>query len=226
MSHLRPTAPIAENVVLPEDPAVAMAVAQDLLEEPLMSNHAHGLWGYSGRTPGGLALTVQSSGLGGASLAIVVAELAGHGARNIIRLGTCRALDPALRPGDCLLVTAAAGADGTSRALGGGSSTEPEAALQAKLAGLAEPELTHAPIVSTDLDLGSSSGAEADGAGAADLATAALFALGAARSLPVASLLVVAGPAGKSEALGDDELRLATLGLGRAAAEALAQTER
>ena len=226
MSHLRPTAPIAENVILPEDPAMAMAVAQDVLSDPLMSNHAHGLWGYSGRTLGGLPLTVQSSGLGGPSLAIVVAELAGHGARNVIRLGTCRALDPALRPGDCLLVTAAAGADGTSRALGGGASTKPEPALQAKLSGLAEPELMPALIVSIDLDLGSSPGAEADGAGAADLATAALFALGAARSLPVASLLVVAASDGEPAGLGDDELKHGALRLGRAAADALAQTER
>jgi purine-nucleoside phosphorylase len=200
-----------------------MAVAQDLLTEPLMSNHAHGLWGYSGRTTAGLALTVQSSGLGGPSLAIVVDELVGHGARTVIRLGTCHPLDGALQPGDCLLVTAATGADGASRALGGSGHMKPEPALEARLAGLAGPWLRPGRVISTDLDLDSRAGPEADGAAAADLATAALFALGAARSLPVASLLVVGGAG-----LGDEELKASTVRLGQAAAEALAgaQTER
>jgi hypothetical protein len=37
--HLRPTAPIAADVLLPTDPALALALAQELLEKPLMSNH-------------------------------------------------------------------------------------------------------------------------------------------------------------------------------------------
>ncbi len=102
-AHLRPTAPIAADVLLPADPALAMALAQRLLDKPRMANHNHGLWGYSGRDAEGRELTVQATGIGGPTAAVVVAELADHGARRAIRLGLCRALDPALTPGDAVI---------------------------------------------------------------------------------------------------------------------------
>ena len=46
--HLRPTAPLAERVLLPGDPGRALALAQSLLQEPRMFNHNRGLWGYTG----------------------------------------------------------------------------------------------------------------------------------------------------------------------------------
>ena len=48
-AHLRPTAPIAADVLLPGRPGAALALAQALLDGPLMANHSHGLWGYSGQ---------------------------------------------------------------------------------------------------------------------------------------------------------------------------------
>ena len=48
-SRLRPTAPIAAEAILVGDPGRALMLAQELLEEPKMSNHARGLWGYYGR---------------------------------------------------------------------------------------------------------------------------------------------------------------------------------
>ena len=48
-ARLRPTAPIAADAVLVGDPGRALLLAQELLEQPKMSNHARGLWGYSGR---------------------------------------------------------------------------------------------------------------------------------------------------------------------------------
>src|SRR3984957_1148441 len=46
--HLRPTTTLAERVLLPGDPGRALALAQFLLERPLMFNHHRGLWGYTG----------------------------------------------------------------------------------------------------------------------------------------------------------------------------------
>ena len=46
--HLRPTAELAERVLLPGDPGRALALAQLLIEGPLMFNHHRGLWGYTG----------------------------------------------------------------------------------------------------------------------------------------------------------------------------------
>jgi purine-nucleoside phosphorylase len=55
--HLRPSTPYAPDALLPGDPGRALALAQQLLTEPKMSNHARGLWGYSGETPNGNPLS-------------------------------------------------------------------------------------------------------------------------------------------------------------------------
>jgi len=46
--HLRPTAELAERVLLPGDPGRALMLAQALIAEPRMFNHHRGLWGYTG----------------------------------------------------------------------------------------------------------------------------------------------------------------------------------
>lgn len=116
--HLRPAAELAERVLLPGDPHRALHVAQALLDKPLMFNHHRGLWGYSGAARDGGPLTIQSTGMGGPSAAIVVEELIGLGARTLIRIGTCGALVEDLALGALLPVEAALAADGASRALG------------------------------------------------------------------------------------------------------------
>src|SRR3954449_3167646 len=87
--HLRPSTPYAEDALLPGDPGRALALAQQLLTEPRMSNHARGLWGYTGETAAGHALSIQSTGMGGPSAAIVLQELAELGGGRGIRGGTC-----------------------------------------------------------------------------------------------------------------------------------------
>ena len=64
-----------------------------------MFNHARGLWGYTGTAADGLPLSVQSTGMGGPSAAIVVEELIELGARRLVRIGTCGALVGGLRAG-------------------------------------------------------------------------------------------------------------------------------
>jgi uridine phosphorylase len=70
--HILPTAPLAERVLLPGDPGRALRLAQALLDSPRMLNHNRGLWGYSGTAADGLELSIQSTGMGGPSTAIVV----------------------------------------------------------------------------------------------------------------------------------------------------------
>src|ERR687890_1431442 len=102
-NHLRPTAELAERVLLPGDPGRALAVAQVLLETPpKMFNHARGLWGYTGVAPDGEPLTVQATGMGGPSAAIVVEELIALGATRLVRVGTCGALVDGFALGDLL----------------------------------------------------------------------------------------------------------------------------
>jgi uridine phosphorylase len=149
LNHLRPAAELAERVLLPGDPGRALAVAQVLLETPpRMFNHARGLWGYTGVAPDGEPLTVQTTGMGGPSAAIVCEELIALGATQLVRIGTCRALDPELELGTLLAAASVLSADGASSALGADAQLAPDPELLARLvAAGARP----ATIVSSDL---------------------------------------------------------------------------
>ena len=57
-----------------------------------MFNHHRGLWGYTGVAEDGAPLTIQATGMGGPSAAIVLGELISLGARRAIRVGTCGAI--------------------------------------------------------------------------------------------------------------------------------------
>src|ERR1700742_509821 len=98
--RLRPTAEIHPEAILVSDPGRAMALAQVLTEQPKMSNHARGLWGYSGTSAEGRGLTVQATGMGGPSAALVLSDLAELGVRRAGRGGACAAVGQGLRPGD------------------------------------------------------------------------------------------------------------------------------
>src|ERR1700757_1983520 len=145
--HLHPTAPLAERVLLPGDPGRALLLAQALLSEPRMFNHNRGLWGYTGEAGDGRPLTIQSTGMGGPSAAIVIAELAALGATTLVRVGTCGALDDSLALGQLLVATEALAADGTSRALGAGDRVAADPQLLERLLHAAGPRGPHGPVV-------------------------------------------------------------------------------
>jgi DeoD family purine-nucleoside phosphorylase len=188
--HLRPTAPLAEHVLLPGDPGRALALAQSLLVEPRMFNHHRGLWGYTGQTADGRALTIQATGMGGPSAAIVLAELIALGARRAIRVGTCGALAPELALGDLVIAREALCADGTSKALGAGERAGADRELTEALI-RESPSARVGAIVSVDLFYDSGRPRGSDDALAVEMEAAALFALGAGAGVPVACLLAV-----------------------------------
>jgi uridine phosphorylase len=212
--HLRPTAALAERVLLPGDPGRALMLAQFLLEQPLMFNHHRGLWGYTGMAAHGEPLTIQSTGMGGPSAAIVLHELIALGVMRAIRVGTCGALDPTLGLGELVVVREAIAADGTSAALGANGLTNADPALTDALAdrlGLGADQLDvggdqaealahtrgahQGRVVSTDLfyerDSERNAGWSAEGAIAVEMEASALFAIGAATGIQVACLLAV-----------------------------------
>jgi purine-nucleoside phosphorylase len=221
--HLHPTAPLAPRVLLPGDPGRALLLAQALLTEPRMFNHNRGLWGYSGEAADGRPLTIQSTGMGGPSAAIVIAELADLGARTLMRVGTCGALDGSLSLGELLVVTEAVAADGTSRALGADGRVPADPGLLANLIAAAGQDARHGPVVSSDLFYDGPAGAErawlADGALAVEMEAATLFALAARRGLRAACVLIVSDvvvPVRRridAEALREAEHRLGRLAL-------------
>jgi purine-nucleoside phosphorylase len=193
--HLQPTAPLAERVLLPGDPGRALSLAQDLLDAPRMFNHHRGLWGYTGNAADGELLTIQSTGMGGPSTAIVVAELADLGARRLLRVGTCGALDGDLALGDLVIATESIATDGTSQALGAVDRVAAGAELLAALLASRDEGSRAGPVVSTDLFYDSSAAHErqwiAAGALAVEMETATLYALAAKRVLEAGSLLIV-----------------------------------
>jgi uridine phosphorylase len=188
--HLRPTAELAERVLLPGDPGRALLLAQILLENPLMFNHHRGLWGYTGKAADGEPLTIQATGMGGPSAAIVLAELIALGARRAIRVGTCGAIGPGLALGQLVVAREAISADGTSRALGAGERVAADARLTAALEEHAPGAMAGA-VVTVDLfyERGPLGGGHQ--ALAVEMEAAALFALGALESLPVGCVLTV-----------------------------------
>ncbi len=190
--HLHPTAPLAERVLLPGDPGRALALAQLLLAEPKMFNHNRGLWGYTGVAADGRLLTIQATGMGGPSAAIVLEELLALGARRAVRVGTCGALDPSLALGELVIAREAICADGASRALGAGERVAADAALTDALIGSAAAARVGA-VVSVDLfyERDGVRGAGSEDALAVEMEAATLFAIGAAARVPVACVLAV-----------------------------------
>jgi uridine phosphorylase len=188
--HLRPTAELAERVLLPGDPGRALVLAQSLLVKPLMFNHHRGLWGYTGPARAdGEPLTIQSTGMGGPSAAIVLHELIALGARRLIRVGTCGALDAGLALGDLVIARDSICADGTSRALGAGERVAADPSLTAALI-LAAPGAHAGTVVSVDLFYDDLPAGAAD-ALAIEMESATLFAVGTRAEVPVACLLAV-----------------------------------
>jgi DeoD family purine-nucleoside phosphorylase len=222
--HVRPTAPLAPRVLLPGDPGRALALAQALLDEPRMFNHHRGLWGYTGTAADGAPLTIQSTGMGGPSAAIVMEELCELGLERAVRVGTCGALDGGLRLGELVASTEVLAADGASRALGAGERVRPDGDLARALASAADRSgLT----VSTDLfyepDASRAAGWLATGALAVEMEAAAILAVAARRGARAACVLAVSDSrAGGGRRIDADALAAAELRLGEAALAALA----
>jgi uridine phosphorylase len=191
VAHLHPTAELAERALLPDDPGQALALTRVLFDAtPRMFNHHRGLWGYTGLGVDGAPLTVQSTGIGGASAAIVVGELHALGLRRAVRIGRAWAVDGSLRAGELVAATAVVARDGTSRALGVGERLVPDHALRGALQADREGE-----VASVDLP-----DAPPDGPALAfDLESAAVLAAAARARIPAACLVAVEGEADPEE---------------------------
>jgi uridine phosphorylase len=225
--HLRPQMDLAPRVLLPGDPHRAMAVAQAVLESPRMFNHHRGLWGYSGAAEDGELLTIQATGMGGPSAAIVVEELIMLGARSFIRIGTCGALDPALALGELVTAERALSDDGSSAALGACDSVAADAALTGALVSSGGGRLTTA--VSTDVFYDRRPDRTAlwreRGASVVEMETATLFQLAAIHGVAAGCVLGVTdllGEEGSRTRIGQEQLAELGVRLGEVGAAALA----
>lgn len=94
------------------DPNRAAVIAQLLGAQHVSDRRGLACYVAGGDPP----LAIVGSGIGGPAMAIVAEELAMLGIRAIVRLGTCGALQPGVRPGHLVVSSACVRDDGTSRA--------------------------------------------------------------------------------------------------------------
>ncbi len=221
-ARLRPTAPIAAEAILVGDPGRALMLAQELLREPKMSNHARGLWGYTGATEPGDELTIQSTGMGGPSASVVLADLAELGVQRAVRIGTCASLGE-LALGELVVVGKArefrgsfVGQDTTKEPRNG---VRPAEALTRELAA-ALPEAHSGTVLSLDSLYRPERDLPSSLAEVADMQTAALLATATELGIAVAALLIVSERSDSGQ-LPDEELEAIAKKAGRAAAAVL-----
>jgi uridine phosphorylase len=213
-ARLRPTAPIATDAILVGDPGRALLLAQELLAQPKMSNHARGLWGYSGRTEAGHELTIQSTGMGGPSAAVVLHDLAELGVRRAVRIGTCVALDEQSALGELVVVREAHHLGEPERV------AVPDPELTATLAGHLRTSARQGAVASLDslhrpwLEQRPPAGE------VADMQTATLLDRGEQLGISLAAVLVVGEAADRRE-LEEERLEDLAKQAGAAAAAAL-----
>jgi purine-nucleoside phosphorylase len=217
--RLRPTAPIAADAILVGDPGRALLLAQELLAEPKMSNHARGLWGYFGHTGTGHPLTIQATGMGGPSAALVLGDLAELGVRRAVRVGTCLAGDNTYAPGDLAVVAeaVAAGASATALGVAKGEAVAPDPGLTERVRDVLGEEGRLVAVASVDAY--PAAGEQAGGI-AVDMQTAPLLASGRSLGVAVAAILIVTEGI-EREPLGKDALAAAEKRAGRVAAAVL-----
>ncbi len=98
---------IAETVLLPGDPYRARWAAQTFLKDAVLVNEVRGMLGYTG-TWNGHRVTIHGSGMGMPSLSIYANELIrDYGAKTLIRIGSCGAMQPDVNVRDVILAMTA-----------------------------------------------------------------------------------------------------------------------
>jgi DeoD family purine-nucleoside phosphorylase len=189
----------AAACLLPGDPLRARWIADTLLEDAREVNGERGLLGFTG-TYEGKPVSVQATGMGTPSTAIVFEELVQLGVRRFLRIGTCGALRPELALGDLVFALSAIPADGTSSRFVAGEPHAPTADWEllhgAVHAAKGLGERPHVgPIATSDTfydpDPERHARWGARGVLAVEMESALLFTLAPLRGVQAATLLVV-----------------------------------
>src|SRR5438874_196897 len=103
----------ADAVLLPGDPLRAKYIAETYLDDVGQTNAERGMLGFRG-TWEGKPGSVQATGMGCPSAAIVIEELVMLGCKRLLRVGTCGGLQPHHRLGDMIVAISAVPQDGTT----------------------------------------------------------------------------------------------------------------
>jgi DeoD family purine-nucleoside phosphorylase len=195
----------------------AKYIAETYLDNAVQRNGERGMLGYTGEFEG-RPVSVQATGMGCPSAAIVTEELVQLGVKRLLRVGTCGGLQADLSLGDLVVAISAVPADATAQHLVGGEPHAPTSDWElvhsavhfAKEAG--QP-LRAGPIVSSDLFYNPDDGQYARwserGVLAVEMEAAVLFTLGALRGVQAGCLLTVSDVVveGTFQRISDEDLR-------------------
>jgi DeoD family purine-nucleoside phosphorylase len=209
----------AEACLLPGDPIRAKYIAETYFDNPVQRNSERGLLGYTGKYEG-RPVSVQATGMGCPTAAIVVEELIQLGVKRLLRVGTCGGLQPDLKLGDLIVALTAVPADSTAMHLVGGEPHAPTAdwelihgAVHAAKE-LGQP-MRVGPIVSSDVfynpDGGQYDRWSSRGVLAVEMEAAVIFTLGALRGVQAGCLLTVSDIVveGEFTRISDEDLQAA-----------------
>ena len=208
-----------EACLLPGDPLRAKYIAETYFDNPVQRNSERGLLGYTGEYEG-RPVSVQATGMGCPTAAIVVEELIQLGVKRLLRVGTCGGLQPDLKLGDLIVALTAVPADSTAMHLVGGEPHAPTAdwelihgAVHAAKE-LGQP-MRVGPIVSSDVfynpDGGQYDRWSSRGVLAVEMEAAVIFTLGALRGVQAGCLLTVSDIVveGEFTRISDEDLQAA-----------------
>jgi 5'-methylthioadenosine phosphorylase/purine-nucleoside phosphorylase len=209
----------ADACLLPGDPRRAQYIAETFFDEPVQRNEERGMLGYTG-TFEGKPVSVQATGMGCPSAAIVMEELVQLGVKRFLRVGTCGGLQPDMQLGDLVIAVTAVAADRTAEKLVNFEPHTPTADFglvhgavhAAKQLGRS---VRVGPIVSSDLFYNPDDGQYARwserGVLAVEMEAAVLFTIGALRKVAAGCLLTVSDVVVEGEfvRISDEQMRAA-----------------
>jgi DeoD family purine-nucleoside phosphorylase len=206
----------APAVLLPGDPLRSKRVAEEFLDGAKQVNGERGMLGFTG-TYEGHPVSVQATGMGCPSAAIVIEELIQLGCDRLIRIGTCGGLQPDLELGDAVIAISAVPADATSRHYTGGEPHAPTAhfglthgAIHAAKGLGMRPHVGAVASSDTfyDPDPGRHIRWAERGVLAVEMEAAVLFTIGALRAVRTACILTVSDLVGHTQfkRIGDEDL--------------------
>lgn len=202
--HAQPS-DVAPYVLLPGDPNRATFIAENFFDEPRLYNENRQLLGYTG-SYSGVPVSVQATGMGCPSLAIVVEELIRLGARTLIRVGTAGIVSTRIMPGDLVIATASVAADGTTSHYLDGAPCAPHASFEVARAlvdaATGDGTAHLGPIRTEDgfyaTNVGDVEALREQGLLAVEMEASALFLLGQLRHVNTGCILVASNAIGDS----------------------------
>ncbi len=224
---------MAEAVLLPGDPNRARLIADQFFTAPELYNDHRQLLGFSGSYRG-LRVSVQATGMGCPSLAIVAEEVIRLGGQRLVRVGTCGAVAPGVAPGDLVVATASVANDGTTRQYLQGAPYSPSAdfALTKSLAAAAQRQAVaagrrcHVGLIQTEdafyaTTPGHVPALAERGVLAIEMEASALFLLGAMRDVRAGCVLVASNNIGDDSFLEPSALQQSVMAMVEATLDAL-----